>query len=72
MVKILDFFSLIRIQNLLIIALTQYLIRYTLIISSTSAFSLTDVQFLLLVLSTVFIAAGGNIINDYFDTKVDF
>jgi 4-hydroxybenzoate polyprenyltransferase len=72
MVKILDFFRLIRIQNLLIIALTQYLIRYTLILGSTNYFSLTDFQFFLLVLSTVLIAAGGNIINDYFDTKVDF
>jgi len=30
-----------------------------------------DVQFFLLVLSTVFIAAAGYIINDYFDTRTD-
>ena len=29
------------------------------------------VHFILLVLSTVLIAAGGNIINDYFDTRID-
>ena len=29
------------------------------------------VDFLLLVLSTVLIAAGGNVINDYFDTRID-
>lgn len=28
-------------------------------------------DFILLVLSTVFVAAGGNIINDYFDTRID-
>ena len=28
-------------------------------------------HFLLLVLSTVLIAAGGNVINDYFDTRID-
>ena len=29
------------------------------------------VHFILLVLSTVLIAAGGNVINDYFDTRID-
>ena len=33
--------------------------------------SLSDLQFFYLVLSTIFIAAAGYIINDYFDTKVD-
>jgi len=28
-------------------------------------------HFILLVLSTVFVAAGGNVINDYFDTRID-
>ncbi len=28
-------------------------------------------HFVLLVLSTVFVAAGGNVINDYFDTRID-
>lgn len=28
-------------------------------------------HFILLILSTVFIAAGGNVINDYFDTRID-
>ncbi len=28
-------------------------------------------HFILLVISTVFIAAGGNVINDYFDTRID-
>ena len=69
--KLTAFFKLIRFKNILIIALTQYLIRYALIIPMTQSFSLSDMEFALLVLSTLFIAAGGYIINDYFDTKVD-
>ena len=69
--KLIDFFRLIRSKNLLIIALSQYLIRYALIIPMTDSNSLNDLQFFYLVLSTIFIAAAGYIINDYFDTKVD-
>ena len=71
MVKILDFFRLIRWKNLVIVALTQYLIRYTLLIPFIQFLSLEDMQFLLLVISTVLIAAAGYIINDYFDMQVD-
>ncbi|WP_255068503.1 geranylgeranylglycerol-phosphate geranylgeranyltransferase [Lacihabitans sp. LS3-19] len=52
------------------IAFTQYLVAYFLI-------KLPDFQifenwrFAILVLSTVFIAAGGYVINDYFDVKID-
>ena len=69
--KIIDFCRLIRTKNLLIIAISQYLIRYAIIIPMTDSKSLNDVQFFYLVLSTVFIAAAGYIINDYFDTRVD-
>jgi 4-hydroxybenzoate polyprenyltransferase len=75
------FLKLIRIENLLIIALTQYLIRYCVIDSllyvRTEFFiqklflQVSTVTFNLLVLSTVFIAAAGYIINDYFDVKTD-
>ena len=71
MVKLVDFFRLIRFKNLLIIALSQYLVRYALIIPMTDSRSLSDLQFFYLVLSTLFIAAAGYIINDYFDTQVD-
>jgi 4-hydroxybenzoate polyprenyltransferase len=37
----------------------------------TDSRSLSDLQFFYLVLSTLFIAAAGYIINDYFDTQVD-
>ena len=71
MVKLIDFFRLIRTKNLLIIAISQYLIRYAIIIPMTDSKSLSDLQFFYLVLSTIFIAAAGYIINDYFDTRVD-
>ena len=71
------FLKLIRIQNLFIIAFTQYMVRWCLIypiLQSQSHYYtlvLTNFQFFLLVLSTVMIAAGGYIINDYFDIKID-
>lgn len=63
---------LIRFYNLLIIAFTQYLIRYCIIIPILGEQHLfSDTIFLYLVLATVLVAAGGYTINDYFDTKVD-
>nr|WP_255050381.1 geranylgeranylglycerol-phosphate geranylgeranyltransferase [Lacihabitans sp. CS3-21] len=55
---------------MLIIAFSQYLVRYFLIENATISIWL-DWRFAILVLSTVFIAAGGYIINDYFDVKID-
>ena len=76
---IIAFIKLIRLPNLLIIALTQYAIRYAIIypillsISDDVEVSLqmSELDFFLLSLSTVLIAAAGYIINDYFDVKVD-
>lgn len=65
------FLKLIRLPNLLIIALTQYLIRIFLDFSSFPAIHFPDFNFFLLSLSTVMIAAAGYIINDYFDIKAD-
>lgn len=67
------FLKLIRPLNLIIIALTMYGVHYY-IISTYGRYQKIDshpVDFFLLVLSTVLIAAGGNIINDYFDVKAD-
>ena len=72
MVKLFNFFNLIRWKNLVIVALTQYLIRYTLLVPFIEFLSLNDIQFLLLVISTVLVAAAGYIINDYFDIQVDY
>ena len=73
----LSFLKLARVQNLFIIAFTQYVVRWCLIFpilktqSSYYTLQLSEIQFFLLVLSTVMIAAAGYIINDYFDVRID-
>ncbi|MHC1708158.1 MAG: geranylgeranylglycerol-phosphate geranylgeranyltransferase [Bacteroidales bacterium] len=67
-------FRLFRWGNLLIIALTMILVRYALIhplLGKGIEFPLHQFDFFILVLSIVFIAAGGYVINDYFDLKID-
>ncbi|OFX83178.1 MAG: hypothetical protein A2W99_12865 [Bacteroidetes bacterium GWF2_33_16] len=70
-----NFLRLIRYRNLLIIVLTQYLMRWSIIkpILKVYDFELqfSEINFFFLVLSTVFITAAGYVINDYFDTKTD-
>ena len=67
--------ELIRLPNLLIIAFTQYAMRYLIMepLLPSASFSLqfSNLHFFLLVMSTLFIAAAGYIINDYFDTRTD-
>ena len=58
---------LTRFWNLLIIGLAQYFTAGFLI----SYDKIFDVRLFLLVASTVLIAAGGYIINDYYDVKID-
>jgi len=71
----LSLLKLIRFPNLIIIALTQYVMRYFIIQPILAInkihLQLSDIDFAILVLATLFIAAGGYIINDYFDTKAD-
>jgi 4-hydroxybenzoate polyprenyltransferase len=71
----LAFLRLIRFQNLAIIAITQYFIRWFILkpLLSVAGFKvqLNTSQFAMLVLSTVTLAASGYIINDYFDRKMD-
>lgn len=68
-------FWLVRPINLFFIALTSYAIRFWLLKPFFNRFELdfftSNAQFAMLVLSFVCIAAGGNAINDYFDTKAD-
>ena len=82
MSPIVAFIKLIRLPNLLIIVLTQYAIRYAIIGPFLFKFSgdmeidraglkMENLDFFLLSLSTVMVAAAGYIINDYFDVKVD-
>lgn len=61
-----------RIPNLLVIGATQYLTAIFLVDDySNKTSQLLSLGFFTLVLSTVMIAAGGYIINDYYDQKVD-
>jgi 4-hydroxybenzoate polyprenyltransferase len=69
------FLRLIRILNLFFIIITQTLFQYFIVVpmfrnnAVSPAFS--NMHFWLLVLSSVLIAAGGYIINDYFDLNID-
>jgi len=71
------FFRLIRWPNLLFIALTQLLFYYCIIGPSLPVHyyqlnaKLTPALLYLLVAASVFIAAAGYIINDYFDINID-
>lgn len=65
------FLKLIRIENLFIIAITQYCIKYF-VFAPTNEFSkFTTPLFCISLLSTLLIAGAGYIINDYFDVKTD-
>ncbi|MBA3648425.1 MAG: geranylgeranylglycerol-phosphate geranylgeranyltransferase [Chitinophagales bacterium] len=75
MKKIISFLRLIRYVNLLYIALSQYLVQYTIIVpilaQANAVPTLNPFTFFLFVFSTVLIAAAGYIINDYFDVRID-
>lgn len=66
-----NFLRLIRYQNLLLIIITQLFIKYSLFESFGIEITLSGFGFLLLCLSTVCIAAAGNIINDIYDVDTD-
>ena len=62
-----------RLQNLLMLALTQYFTAHFLVdVHASHRAYLGDARLFLLVVSTVMIAAAGYIINDYYDVKIDF
>jgi len=69
------FLKLIRLPNLFFIVLTQFLFYYCILVPvlmSVVAFAKIDrLQFILLSLASVLIAAAGYIINDYFDVNID-
>lgn len=62
---------LLRWKNLLILMLVQVLIKYALFIPNYAVTSLSTIQFIMLVASTVFIAAAGYVINDIYDVETD-
>ncbi len=82
-----ELLKLVRWKNLIIVILTMVLMRYFIVapligklsvvlengnnqlVPMTLQFSLFD--FILLIMATVFLTAGGYVINDYFDIKTD-
>jgi 4-hydroxybenzoate polyprenyltransferase len=85
MVAMKEFLDLIRWRNLMMVILTMVLMRYAIIAPIIGKLSvvlnsgkeaymqlqLPLFDFVLLVLATVLITAGGYVINDYFDIKAD-
>ena len=68
-------FSMLRVPNLLIIALTFLLLRYLVFIPVYSGFSINpgmgSLHYMLMITATLLIAAAGYISNDYFDVITD-
>ena len=65
------YLKLIRYQNLLMLAFLQLIFRYGFLELQNIPLALADWQYILLVLATMSIAAGGYIINNIFDVETD-
>ena len=69
------FLKMIRLPNLIFIALTQFLFYYCILLSllkrAAIPVSIDQPSFILLSFASVLIAAAGYIINDYFDINID-
>jgi 4-hydroxybenzoate polyprenyltransferase len=69
------FLRLVRLPNLFFIVLAQFLFYYCILepvlTNANLEPSIGRIQFILLVLASVLIAAAGYIINDYFDVDID-
>ena len=74
-VPILDFLRLVRFPNLLVVALTQVLVYYRIILPALDAEGLTGVlrpwKFFELCLVTLAITASGYLVNDLRDVRID-
>ena len=70
-----DFLKLVRVQNLLVVALTQLLVYYRIILPALQSEGLTGVlrpwKFFELCLVTLAITASGYVINDLRDVRID-
>jgi len=69
------FFKLIRIKNLIFIAFIQFVMRQIVLVPILQVYGFdasSDTNMLyLLIVGTILIAAGGYVLNDYFDVKID-
>jgi 4-hydroxybenzoate polyprenyltransferase len=66
-----NYLKLIRYQNLIMLALMQLIFRYGFLELQNIPLALADWQYILLILATVCIAAGGYIINNIIDVETD-
>jgi 4-hydroxybenzoate polyprenyltransferase len=65
------YLKLIRYQNLLMLAFMQLVFRFLFLKQSNIYLALTDFNYILLVIATVCIAAGGYVINNIMDQDTD-
>lgn len=72
LLKFLSLFSAVRGYNILVLIAAQYLVAIF-VFSPTKSLTkvLFDIHLLFVVLATVFVIAGGYIINNFYDVKVD-
>ncbi|MEI6766125.1 MAG: geranylgeranylglycerol-phosphate geranylgeranyltransferase [Bacteroidota bacterium] len=70
-----SYLKIVRPLNLLIIAVSMFMVRHYLIApflkAAHSPLQMGNIAFILLVISIVLLAAGGYIINDYYDAEID-
>jgi len=70
------YLKLIRYKNLIFIAFAQFVMRQVVLVPILQTFgfdaTMDTTMLFLLITATVLIAAGGYVINDYFDVKIDF
>ena len=69
--------QLVRFNNLIFIALTQYLVYVFIVVPNVifqkgTLYLMTGNSLFFLIFSTILIAAAGYIINDYFDLRIDY
>jgi len=70
-----SYLKLIRLPNLIFIAFIQYVMRQVVLVPILQTYGFENeserIVIFLLIAATVFIAAGGYVLNDYFDVKID-
>ena len=66
-----NYLKLIRYRHLLLLAFMQLIFRYGFLKLQNIPLALADWQYILLVFSTLFLAAGGSIINAIFQQDSD-
>jgi len=70
-----SYLKLVRYQNLIFIAFIQFVMRQVVLVPILQTFgfdaTMDTSMLFLLITATVLIAAGGYVLNDYFDVKID-